>query len=164
MVRGPADYRLADAHAELSVSCQEFPSKNETAGCRKPAKCSENCREHRKLCWKQTEGSHEGDRLKAPRYACQIVDGLLPLACGHEAPPLGHDGEGEKSATVDDEAREQKRRRERVGMRTPRCKSQRHGSVNEEVERDIEEGTEIRALRCSRNSTVEAVGDAVRNE
>src|SRR5262249_22103034 len=85
-------------------------------------------------------------------------------AGGCYATLLGHDGKGQKSTPVCNEAREQKCGRKRIGVRAPSGEAQRHSRINEKVERDIKESAAISRPRCTRDRTIEPIGDAVSDQ
>src|SRR5215471_7491351 len=140
---------------------QQRPSENEPADRREPADDSENDRKDGKRSWKQADGNHEGDRLESLRDAGQIVNRFAALAGGYQAALLGQGGKGQKSAPVGNEAREQKCRRKRVGLRVPGGEAQRYGRIHKKVERDIKESAAIGRPRCPRNGAIEPIGEAI---
>jgi hypothetical protein len=46
-------------------------------------------------------------------------------------------------------------------VRAPGGEAQRHSRINEKVERDIKESAAISRPRCTRNCTIEPIGDAI---
>jgi hypothetical protein len=91
----------------------------------------------------------------------KIVNRFPALAGGCYATLFGHGGKRQKSTPIGNEAREQKCGRQRVGVRTPGGEAQRHSRIDEKVERDIKESAAISRPRCTRNCTIEPIGDPV---
>jgi hypothetical protein len=112
----------------------------------------------------EAHGDEDGDGLEPLGEAAEVEDALGWIALRRE-PALGRDHrEGEEGRARADEGRDQDGGGQRVRGRIGQREAERHERVEDEVERDVEEGAPVGGAGEPRDFPVEPVGEPVRED